>query len=234
MKNITLIFSILVLFVIFLNHSFVIKVSPDDEIYSHSAENICTTSSSSSDSEDILHNSSAEEPAKISRKLIFTETNSETTNNIQTKQQTKTEQAPKTKTRSTNTDILPADCYGRLCIEDKNISVLLYEGVAQAIVDRANSAAIFDYPPFKGKIIADHNYQEFANLKLVTVGTVGHIERKKHKNITIKCIEVIDGHNARYNLVDKNHKTIPDADYITYTCMKNSYNIRICRWEIFE
>lgn len=130
MKNITLIFSILVLFVIFLNHSFVIKVSPDEEILSHNAESICTTSSTSSDPEDILHNSSSEETAKISRKPIFTETNSETTNNIQTKQQTKTEKAPKTKTRSTNTDILPADCYGRLCIEDKNISVFLYEGVA--------------------------------------------------------------------------------------------------------
>lgn len=125
--------------------------------------------------------------------------------------------------------------YGRLYIEDLNINVALYCSAEQYITDRIDSANV--YWTYNNKlidlIIADHKNQAFANLSNAVVGTRGYIEHNFLGRVDIVCVDVFNGHNTGYYLVDENGKIIESkADYLMYTCRDNSYNIFVCLWDI--
>lgn len=123
--------------------------------------------------------------------------------------------------------------YGRLYIPEVNISVALYEDDAQFITDRADSANIIFLGDSDDYTIADHNNQEFSKLFNVNVGMYGYIELKNGNIISLKCVDVFNGHNTGVRITDENGVNADNrTDYMTYTCMDNWRNVRICLWEI--
>lgn len=122
--------------------------------------------------------------------------------------------------------------YGRLYIPDAYIDVALYYGLSQAAADRYDSAAIHDYPPYKGEIIADHTTQEFHKLFSVKVGTTGYIVLENGDCINIECVEVHNGHNTGFTLTDESYKNVMGThDYLAYTCRNGWMNILITQWD---
>lgn len=123
---------------------------------------------------------------------------------------------------------------GRLYVPEANISVALYDGWAQEITDRSDSANYFSFIPYSvHKIIADHNNQEFSKLFNVKVGTTGYIEFKNGSIENIECIEVLSGYNISSDIVDKNGNSVSKKeDYLMYTCQNGWENIFICLWTV--
>lgn len=123
--------------------------------------------------------------------------------------------------------------YGRLYVPDANISVALYKGDSQSITDRVDSANILILGYSDGYTIADHNNQEFSKLFKVDIGTYGHIKLKNGNVVTIKCVDIFNGHNNGVSIVDTNNIDAANrTDYMMYTCMDNWRNVYICLWEI--
>lgn len=124
-----------------------------------------------------------------------------------------------------------SDFYGRLYIPDAKLDVALYRGNSQAICDRQDSANIFTWITGIGEIIADHNNQEFAKLYSVEKGMLGYIQLTDGTIINIECVDIIDGHNTGYELLDNNKvDATGKTDYLMYTCRDGWYNIRIWYW----
>lgn len=123
------------------------------------------------------------------------------------------------------------DFYGRLYVPDAGIDVALYCGSKQYITDRVDSANLFTWKEYTGRIIADHNNQEFSKLFSVEVGTAGYIWLKNGDIINIKCGEVLNGHNTVKALTDESGACVLNsADYVMYTCRDGWQNVRICLW----
>lgn len=123
--------------------------------------------------------------------------------------------------------------YGRLYIPEAELDVALYCGNAQYITDRQDSANIYNLDRYNETIIADHCNQDFAKLFSVDVGMTGFIRLKDGDIINIKCVDVFDGHNTRYELTDETGECVQsDADYLMYTCRNGWYNIRIWLWDV--
>lgn len=123
--------------------------------------------------------------------------------------------------------------YGRLYIPEANISVALYEDDAQFITDRADSANIIFLGDSDDYTIADHKNQEFSKLFEINIGTYGYIILKNGNVVSLKCTDVFNGHNNGVRITDENGVNADNrADYMTYTCMDNWRNVRICLWEI--
>lgn len=123
--------------------------------------------------------------------------------------------------------------YGRLYVPDAEIDVALYCGSGQDITDRADSANIFTWGNYSGRIIADHSNQEFAKLFSVEAGMMGYIRLKEGDIINLKCAEVLNGHNTIELLTDEAGVSVmSSADYVMYTCRDGWQNIRICLWDI--
>ena len=119
---------------------------------------------------------------------------------------------------------------GRLHIPDLDIDVALYYGDQQHTVDREDSAAIFLRGGF---VIADHNYQAFANLPNVRVGMRGYIEHEVFGKIDIVCVDVFRGYNNGSHIADENGKNVMDmADYMMYTCAGDENEVFICLWSV--
>lgn len=123
--------------------------------------------------------------------------------------------------------------YGRLYIPDAGISVAVYRGWAQSIVDREDSAGIFAWRGDPGYSIADHNNQAFATLYKVKVGTTGYFILSDGRVLNIKCVDTFNGHNTGKYIVDENGVNAANrADFMMYTCIDHWTNIYICLWEI--
>lgn len=122
--------------------------------------------------------------------------------------------------------------HGRLYIQSAGINVALYNGNQQYITDRIDSANIYSYTdPFK-YTIADHNNQSFSKLTNVKIGTKGYIVLKNGNVVNIKCVDVFNGHNRVYSIVDENGVSATDkADYMMYTCRNGWENVCIYLWE---
>lgn len=137
-------------------------------------------------------------------------------------------------TKAKTTDIYDSIHYGVLSVPDAGLRVNLYDDCGQATADRPDSAAIFSFGQYQGKMIADHCNQEFRNLFNVRVGTTGTIQLDNGNAIRIKCVRVIDGYNTEFDIVDENHRSVlnTDTDYLMYTCRNGWQEIRICLWEV--
>lgn len=123
--------------------------------------------------------------------------------------------------------------YGRLYVPDAEIDVALYCGSGQDITDRADSANLFTWEPYTGRIIADHCNQDFAKLFSVEAGTTGYIRLADGDIINIKCTEVLNGYNTVKAIVNEGGDCVmSSADYVMYTCRNGWQNIRICLWDI--
>jgi hypothetical protein len=121
--------------------------------------------------------------------------------------------------------------YGRLYIPDAGIDVALYCGSKQYITDRADSANLFTWMDYTGRMIADHSNQEFAKLFSVEVGTRGYIRLKDGDIINIECVDVFNGHNTIVAITNEAGVCIQsDADYVMYTCRNGWRNVRIWLW----
>lgn len=128
-----------------------------------------------------------------------------------------------------------SDFYGRLYIPSVDIDVALYYKCSQSVVNRADSAAIFNWKSYSGEIIADHNNQDFKNLLDVNVDTIGYIELKNGEVINIKCVDILNGHNTGTEITDENYNIVMGkADYLMYTCKNGWRNVRICQWNRYE
>ena len=128
-------------------------------------------------------------------------------------------------------DTKPSNFYGRLYIPDAKIDVALYKGNSQGITDRKDSANIFTWITGCGEIIADHCTQDFGKLFSVEVGTLGYIRLSDGTIINIECVDIIDGHNTGYELLDNDKADATGkTDYLMYTCRDGWYNIRIWYW----
>lgn len=97
----------------------------------------------------------------------------------------------------------------------------------QARVDDVDSAVYFE---FNGVyIIGDHNYQGFDAIKQCTVGTTAYLDGVVNAG-SYHCVAVIQGHNTKYDLTDRNYVSIctlyPGAT-VCYTCNENDYNVTI-------
>lgn len=128
------------------------------------------------------------------------------------------------------------DCYpgfyGRLYIPDAEIDVALYCGSKQYITDRVDSANLFTWREYTGKMIADHNNQDFVNLFRVEVGMTGYIWLENGDIVNIECVDVLNGHNTVYALTDEfGFCVMSSADYVMYTCRDGWQNVRICLWD---
>ncbi|MCQ2529176.1 MAG: hypothetical protein MJ108_08705 [Saccharofermentans sp.] len=125
--------------------------------------------------------------------------------------------------------------YGRLVISSANIDVALYNSISQSVCDAEDSACFYHMPNIQGMTIADHNYQAFSSLTQVNVGDIGMIKTNNGGTIYIKCVEVADGHNTIDSLVYEDGTVATGrCDYLTYTCLENYKNIRICQWNIIS
>jgi hypothetical protein len=50
--------------------------------------------------------------------------------------------------------------------------------------------------------------------------------------VSLVCVEVLDGHNTKKTITNKEGRTvIGDASYLMYTCKNGWRNIIICQWE---
>lgn len=128
--------------------------------------------------------------------------------------------------------------FGILLVPSVGINVPLYyinasSGTAamQAVVDAASSCAyIAGYIPGTA-LLADHSNQDFRALTSVRVGTTGFIVRADGVT-NIVATTVMNGHNNG-NIVDENMNPVgPIAPYVAYTCLNNSYNIRIVGFSV--
>lgn len=123
------------------------------------------------------------------------------------------------------------DFYGRLYVPDAEIDVALYCGSGQYITDRGDSANLFTWMDYTGRMIADHCNHEFAKLFSVEEGMMGYIRLKDGDIINIKCAEVLNGHNTVYALTDEaGFCVMSSADFVMYTCRDGWQNVRICLW----
>ena len=146
---------------------------------------------------------------------------------------TTTKRTTKATTKATTTTIVAENYYGRLYIPSAQITIARYSHDSQETLDRSDSAAIFNFYPYRGKVIADHCYQGFLNLDKVEVGTMGYIVLKDGRTVNIKCVNSFDGYNTRDMLTDQNRKEISgDNDFIMYTCKTVYQAVRICLWDI--
>lgn len=126
-----------------------------------------------------------------------------------------------------------ANFYGRFYVPDAKLDVVLYYGLSQAAADRQDSAAIFTWGTYYGKLIADHNNQEFSKLFSVEVGTEGYIQLANGDIIGVVCVDVFNGHNTGDLITDENYVSVHGlADYLTYTCRNGWRNVRICLWNV--
>jgi hypothetical protein len=124
-----------------------------------------------------------------------------------------------------------AGFYGRLYVPDAGIDVALYRGSGQYITDRADSANLFTWMDYTGKMIADHNNQEFAKLFSVEKGMTGYIWLKDGDIINIECDDILNGHNTVWAITDESGDCVmSSADYVMYTCRDCWQNVRICLW----
>ena len=220
MKNIAFIAVILALIsVLTYGCAFILKVLPDEEIIKYVEE---TT-----------------QPVVESTEVVETTQYIEEVVEEATEEQIKeTEEQPEEKVQKVNglykDDYNYANFYGRLYIPSVEIDVALYYGISQSVADRADSAAIFTYGSYTGEIIADHSNQDFSKLFDVFVGTTGYIKLKNSDVITIKCVEVINGHNTGTELTDEDYNVVMGKyDYLMYTCRNGWKNIRICQWNCY-
>jgi hypothetical protein len=122
---------------------------------------------------------------------------------------------------------------GRLHIPDLGIDVALYYRGNQHTVDREDSASIFRCDG--GFVIADHNYQAFANLPSVRVGMRGYIEHEALGKIDIVCVDVFRGYNNGSHIADESGKSVMGmADYMMYTCAGDDNEVLICLWNVIS
>lgn len=123
---------------------------------------------------------------------------------------------------------------GRLYLS-KSYSVALYYGPYQDIVDRTDSAAIWEHK-YSITVIADHAYQGFSYIKGVKVGDIAYI-KTKDKIIKYKAVEKTIGTNTGPDLITKDGRSIysDDAKYslVMYTCNSpnNSKDITLVFWQ---
>lgn len=117
--------------------------------------------------------------------------------------------------------------YGRLYIPEVGVDVAVYStsecniDYAQAVCDRQDSAAYC--ANFNGghiSYIADHWNQGFINIKYCQVGTEAFIKKCDGSVDEYVCVEVSEGHNTGYDLVDSNWNSIVcrEEDLLCYTC----------------
>lgn len=126
-----------------------------------------------------------------------------------------------------------SNCYGRLVIESVGIDVALYNDNSQATCDAVDSACFYSHKGVKGMTIVDHNYQAFRPLTNVTVGTTAVIYESNGGKIYLECVDVTNGQNTKYSLIYPDGSSATGrSDYLTYTCLDNKGNIRICQWNI--
>lgn len=131
-----------------------------------------------------------------------------------------------------------AGMVGRLIIPSAGIDVALINGPAsyglptlQAITDAPDSCAYITGSIPGATLLADHNNQGFRGLTSVRVGTTGMIVTATDV-INIVATTVFNGHNTGH-LTDGNMVPLGAvAPYIAYTCLDNSFNIRIVGFSI--
>lgn len=122
--------------------------------------------------------------------------------------------------------------YGRFYIKDVDIDVALYYGNKQSIVDRQDSAFIYDYKAFDGYVIGDHNSQGFDKLFDVEIGTTGCIKLENGGRIKIKCVDIYNGRNTGRKLTDTSGNVVMGThEFLIYTCRSGWGNVLITQWE---
>lgn len=121
--------------------------------------------------------------------------------------------------------------YGRFQVPDIGIDVAVYEGNAQSIVDRSDSAAIFTVSGHDGVTIADHKTQDFKPLQKCKKGMQARILRKDGSEIRLVAVRGFTGHNTGKGLTDSSYNPIRgDIEYLCYTCRNNWKNVLIVQW----
>lgn len=120
---------------------------------------------------------------------------------------------------------------GRLEIPSVGVSVPLYSGMSQSIVDAKNSAAYFTYGC--QKVIADHNYQGFSAIRNCKPGTTATIYTSKGQTV-YKCVKVTTGKNTG-EIVDAEGNNIysyNSGGLCMYTCAdKGKINVIVTYWQ---
>mgnify|MGYP000009989066 FL=1 len=123
-----------------------------------------------------------------------------------------------------------ADFCGRLYIPVAGIDVALYNNTWQETCNRSDSAAIFPHRPEDGgsNIVADN---ELETLTSVSVGSTAYVITPSGQQINYVCVDAFDGHNdvTGYDALQKDDGTIVwgSAELIVYTCLGDSYNVRV-------
>jgi hypothetical protein len=125
--------------------------------------------------------------------------------------------------------------YGRLYVPDVGIDVALYSSIQQEVSDREDSANIYSWQGYRGRIIADHASQEFSKLFDVQVGTKGYINTETGETIRFKCVDMFDGYRNK-GIRDESGNLVYDmADYVMYTCRDSKgEEVRVFLWDKYE
>ena len=133
-------------------------------------------------------------------------------------------------------DTVYSNFAGRLYIPEVGIDVALYRSNKQNVVDRDDSAAYFDLPPWNGHmLIADHNTQAFGPLLDVSVGMEATINHTDGTETRYTCTDVFDGHNTGKYISDWSGKIVMHrADLLMYTCLGYWRNVRVTLWTTQE
>lgn len=135
--------------------------------------------------------------------------------------------------KKNTTPTVNAPLYGRLNIPSAGIDVALYNSYEQSVCDAQDSACFFHLNNNPGMTIADHNYQAFRTLTSVAPGAKAVISEANGGKIYLQCVEVYNGHNTASALTDNNGNIVTSThDFLTYTCLDSTQNIRICQWDI--
>lgn len=123
---------------------------------------------------------------------------------------------------------VPAGASGRLRIPAYGISIPLYSGVSQGIVDASDSAAMFGLNGVT--VIADHwNQNGFSAVRNMAVGTAVYIDYPGGSVAQYHVNYCGTGTNATTNLLFSDGTPV-DARYgglIMYTCLSNWQNVAI-------
>ena len=140
------------------------------------------------------------------------------------------------------------DMEGRLLIPSAGINVALFawidtpvsaespdqiiEQVRQAIVDKEDSAAI--YNDGHGNIIADHSNQAFSTLSNISVGDDAYLLGGDYI-ISMRCDLVTDGTNTGNGITTADGKYANEGeDYTCYTCLKDWTHVLIVGFKITD
>lgn len=123
---------------------------------------------------------------------------------------------------------VPANAVGRLRIPQYNISIPLYSGMAQGIVDANNSAATY---PLNGvSVIADHwNQNGFSAIRNMAVGTRVYIDNPDGSTAQHTVTWCGRGYNMSTALLFSDNSPVDNryGGLLLYTCMNDWQNIAI-------